>query len=61
MDCPAGKQALGGGGSTMSLGMQLVTSAPTDAGDGWVVMYQNGYTSARDVFAWVICANVGVA
>ena len=45
----------------MSLGMQLVTSAPTDAGDGWDVMYQNGYTSARDVFAWVICANVGVS
>ena len=39
--------------------MQLVTSAPTDSGNGWVVMYQNGYTSARDVYAWVICAQVG--
>ena len=59
VDCPTGKQALGGGGSATSFGMQLVSSAPTDTGNGWVVLYQNGYPSARTVFAWVICAQVG--
>lgn len=39
VDCPAGKRALGGGGSATSFGMQLVSSAPTDTGDGWVVLY----------------------
>jgi hypothetical protein len=59
VDCPAGKHALGGGGSATSYGMQLVTSAPTDsANSGWVVMYQNGYSTPRTVYAWVICANV---
>jgi len=58
VDCPAGKKALGGGGSSNSYGVTLVTSAPSDPGTGWIAAFQNGYSTARTVYAWVICANV---
>jgi hypothetical protein len=58
VDCPAGKKALGGGGGSMSAYTKLVTSAPSDAGTGWVVTYGNDGPSERTVYAWVICANV---
>jgi Collagen triple helix repeat (20 copies) len=61
VDCPAGKKALGGGGSSTSNAMKLVESAPTDPptnpGTGWVVTYQNTAGQAT-VYAWVICAKV---
>jgi hypothetical protein len=60
VDCPAGKRALGGGASTATYNMKLVNSAPTDAGNGWVIAYQNEAQSARTGYAWVICAQVGV-
>jgi len=58
VDCPDGKKALGGGGSTESAGVYVFASAPTDPGTGWVVGYNNTYSTPRTVYAWVICAYV---
>jgi hypothetical protein len=58
VDCPDGKKALGGGGTTTGYAGKLAVSAPTDAGTGWVAGYQNTGTTPVTVYAWVICANV---
>jgi hypothetical protein len=63
-NCPAGKKALGGGASTdsnLSAGgaTEVMTSAPTDDGTGWVVRSVNTSPETRStIYAWVICANV---
>jgi hypothetical protein len=58
VNCPSGKKALGGGGSSTYPGAYLWASAPTDPGTGWVTQYHNDGTFAATVYAWVICANV---
>jgi hypothetical protein len=58
VDCPGGKMALGGGGSSTGYAGKLVSSTPTDTGTGWAVAYENNGASPVTVYAWVICANV---
>jgi len=58
VDCPSGKKALGGGGSTTGYNGKLVSSAPTDPGTGWGVAYHNTGNTPVTVYAWVICAYV---
>jgi hypothetical protein len=59
VDCPAGKRVLGGGGSSATFSMDLVSSAPTDLGAGWAVLYQNRNTAPRTYYVWAVCAQVG--
>jgi hypothetical protein len=54
--CPAGKQALGGGGSAFTGGL-LVSSRPITAGE-WAVQYSNPYTVPIEIRAYVVCAYV---
>ena len=56
---PPANRRSAGAGAPRRIACTLVSSAPTDTGNGWVVRYQNGYSSARTVYAWVICAQVG--
>jgi Collagen triple helix repeat (20 copies) len=56
--CPAGKQALGGGGVAASSSAYLVRSAPADAGSGWQLTYYNGSASAVTAYGYVVCAHV---
>ena len=51
--CPAGTQVLSGGGTTSNFGVHLVTSF--QAGNGWIVAYQNTTATARTITAIATC------
>ncbi len=57
-NCTAGKKALGGGASSTGVLTDVMDSAPTDNGTGWVVRSRNTDTIQATVYAWVICASV---
>jgi len=59
MNCPAGKKALGGGGSLLDTGWYLHGSYPKEDGSGWQVSYRTAganFSAAGKV--WAICAPV---
>lgn len=51
--CPAGTQVLSGGGTTSSFGVHLVSSF--QAGNGWIVAYQNTTAAAQTITAAATC------
>jgi hypothetical protein len=55
-ECPAGRQAVGGGGSAFT-GGQLISSHPNTASE-WVVDYYNPYSVPITIRAFVVCAHV---
>jgi len=58
LDCPAGKKALGGGGSLLDSGWFLHGSYPKSDGSGWRVSYRTGgstFSAAGTI--WAICAS----
>jgi hypothetical protein len=62
-NCPAGKRAVGGGGTlTGSIANTfLSTSRPTDAGTGWIASGREsstGNAASWAVQTWVVCATV---
>ncbi len=60
-NCPAGKKAIsGGGGSGLRNAAFLVSSGPTNDGNGWTVRMNNPNNQNRtaDVKYWAICARV---
>jgi Collagen triple helix repeat (20 copies) len=65
VNCPAGKQALGGGVAASGpyqgshRNARIVQSVPAGAATGWLVTYMNGYSQGiMTAYAWVICANM---
>jgi hypothetical protein len=58
VDCPSGKKALGGGGSTTAYAGKLVNSAPNNPGTSWIVSYYNTGDTTISMYGWVICAKV---
>jgi len=55
--CPAGKQAIGGGGEAQGNDAVLVGSFPTSDGRGWIALgRQNAYPSVG-ISVYAICAN----
>jgi hypothetical protein len=56
--CPAGKQALGGGGSVTNSSWFLESSIPRPDGTGWQVRYRSsGGTFSAAGTTWAVCAN----
>jgi hypothetical protein len=57
--CPAGKKALGGGGSLVSSSWFLDGSYPLGDGSGWRVSYKStGQFFSASGFVWAVCAVV---
>ncbi len=58
--CPAGKKAVGGGGSTPGSGSKLEATWPTQTGNGWEVWVRDTAMDGQDVFwrVYAICVNV---
>ena len=56
--CPAGKTAVGGGGSTGNANLVLMSSLPS--GTGWAVRFQNTTNSNQTgaLTATAVCATV---
>jgi hypothetical protein len=56
--CPAGKRALGGGGTVADKNWFMDSSVPRADGGGWEVRYRsNGNSFSAAGSTWVICAN----
>jgi hypothetical protein len=56
--CPAGKQALGGGGTVTNSSWFLESSIPRPDGTGWQVRYRSsGGTFSAAGTTWAVCAN----
>jgi hypothetical protein len=55
--CPAGKQAIGGGGGSEDK-MAITASGPINAST-WTVVVWNNTASSTTINAWAVCANVG--
>ncbi|MEH6611325.1 MAG: hypothetical protein V7696_18280 [Halioglobus sp.] len=56
--CPAGKQALGGGGTVADPSWFMDSSVPRPDGGGWEVRYRSsGSTFSAAGSTWVVCAN----
>lgn len=60
VNCPAGKKALGGGGSVFSVDWYLGESRPFPNGNGWQVEYIRNPDAVGVVTAeaWAVCAGV---
>lgn len=58
VNCPSGKNVLGGGASTFGIGMSLVSSQPDESGTAWSAMATNASPVNGSVVAYAICATV---
>ncbi len=68
-NCPAGKKVTGGGWSVDEVVVTLeapfinrgrvVTDAPTDPPESWVVEFEPHPRATGRLLVWAICANVG--
>jgi hypothetical protein len=54
--CPAGTRVLSGGGTSSSFNIHMVTSF--QAGNGWIVAYQNTAAAAGNITAIATCLSV---
>jgi hypothetical protein len=59
VDCPAGKKATGGGGSTGYSGARLIETGPWNSGSGWYAKAKWDNASFDwSTFAFAVCATV---
>ena len=57
-DCPAGKKAVGGGGTSFATGLGLSSSRPKLDGSGWEWNVYNDFPLSQDIRAYAVFADV---
>jgi hypothetical protein len=59
-NCPPGKKAISGGGGGTRNTAFLISSGPTNDGNGWTVRFNNPLNQNRtvDIKYWAICARI---
>lgn len=57
--CPEGKASMGGGFDTEAPGVNVLSSTPFNAGNGWRVRARNSGAETATVYINAVCAEVG--